>query len=117
MLRADEVRQEFGPMLRLAAPMALTELGWLTMAFVDTVMVGRLPNSATAIGAVSLGSTLFYTIGIFGSGVMLGLDTLVAQAYGAGDLAECHRTLWNALYLALLLVPPVMIAILLCTPL
>ena len=73
-------------MLRLAAPLALTELGWLAMAFTDTVMVGRLPDSATAIGAVSLGSTLFYTVGIFGSGVMLGMDTLVAQAYGAGRL-------------------------------
>ena len=44
MLHVREIRQEFGPMLRLAAPMALTELGWLTMAFIDTVMVGRLPK-------------------------------------------------------------------------
>src|SRR6266849_279750 len=55
-----EIRQEFRPMLQLAAPMALTELGWISMGFVDTVMVGRLPDSATAIGAVSLGTTLFY---------------------------------------------------------
>src|SRR5258707_8308456 len=111
-----EIGQEFRPMLRLAAPLALTELGWLAMAFTDTVMVGRLPDSATAIGAVSLGTTLFYTIGIFGSGIMLGLDTLVAQAYGAGKLEECHRTLWNALYLALILSPAVMIAVLACVP-
>src|SRR5262249_44392698 len=117
MIHLREIRREFRPMLRLAAPLALTELGWMTMGFVDTVMVGRLPYSAAAIGAVSLGSSLFNTIGIFGSGVMLGLDTLVAQAYGAGRLEECHRTLWNALYLAMLLVPPVMIAILLCAPL
>jgi multidrug resistance protein, MATE family len=111
------MRQEFRPMLRLAAPLALTEVGWLAMGFVDTVMVGRLPDSATAIGAVSLGTTLFYTIGIFGSGIMLGLDTLVAQAYGAGKLEECHRTLWNALYLGLMLSPAVMIAVLACLPL
>jgi multidrug resistance protein, MATE family len=104
-------------MLRLAAPLALTELGWLTMGFVDTVMVGRLPDSATAIGAVSLGTTLFYTIGIFGSGIMLGLDTLVAQAYGAGKLEQCHRTLWNALYVAFILSPALMFAVLACVPL
>jgi MATE family multidrug resistance protein len=104
-------------MLRLAAPLALTELGWLSMGFVDTVMVGRLPDSATAIGAVSLGTTLFYTIGIFGSGIMLGLDTLIAQAYGAGQLEKCHRTLWNAIYLALILSPAVMTAVLACVPL
>ena len=104
-------------MLHLAAPLALTELGWISMGFVDTVMVGRLPDSATAIGAVSLGTTLFYTIGLFASGIMLGLDTLVSQAYGAGRLEECHRTLWNSLYLALVLSPAVMIAVLACVPL
>jgi MATE family, multidrug efflux pump len=117
MLQLREMRQEFRPMFRLAAPLALTELGWLTMGFVDTVMVGRLPESATAIGAVGLGTTLFYTIGIFGSGIFLGLDTLIAQAYGAGKLEQCHRTLWNALYLALVLSPVLMAAVLACVPL
>jgi len=95
-------------MFHMAAPMALTELGWLTMGFVDTVMVGRLPDSATAIGAVSLGSTLFITIGFFGSGIMLGLDTLVSQAYGADNVKECHHIMWNALYLTLALAPLMM---------
>lgn len=104
-------------MLRLAAPMALTELGWLAMTFVDTIMVGRLPDSASAIGAVSLGGTLFYTIGLFGSGIMLGMDTLVAQAYGAGRLEDCHRSMWNALYLACVFSPVLMIAVLALLPL
>jgi MATE family multidrug resistance protein len=117
MLHTREIGQEFRPMLRLAVPLALTELGWLAMAFTDTVMVGRLPDSATAIGAVSLGSTLFYTVGIFGSGVMLGLDTLVAQAHGARRLEDCHRTMWNSLYLACALSPVLMISILAILPL
>jgi MATE family multidrug resistance protein len=117
MVHFSDIRAEFRPMLRLAAPLALTELGWYSMGFVDTIMVGRLPDSATAIGAVSLGTTLFYTIGIFGSGIMLGLDTMVAQAYGAGKLESCHRTLWNSLYLALILSPVAMIAMLACVPL
>ena len=104
-------------MLRLAAPMALTELGWLAMSFTDTVMVGRLPYSATAIGAVSLGGTLFASIGLFGSGMMLGMDTLIAQAYGAGRLAECHRSMWNSLYLACIFSPLLMIAVLAILPL
>ncbi|MGH9570681.1 MAG: MATE family efflux transporter, partial [Candidatus Angelobacter sp.] len=116
MLHLREVREEWGPMLRLATPLALTELGWLAMGFVDTVMVGRLPDSATAIGAVSLGTTLFYTIGIFGSGIFLGLDTLVAQSYGAGKTEECHRMLWNALYLTLALAPALMAVVLACLP-
>jgi MATE family multidrug resistance protein len=117
MLHTREISQEFRPMLRLAAPLALTELGWLSMSFVDTVMVGRLPDSATAIGAVSLGSTLFYTIGIFGSGTMLGMDTLVAQAYGARRLEECHRAMWNSLYLACMISPLLMAGVLAIVPL
>src|SRR4029077_11497465 len=116
MLQLREMRQELRPMLHLAAPLVLTELGWLCMSFVDTVMVGRLPQSATSIGAVSLGSTLFYTIGIFGSGVFLGMDTLVSQAYGAGRLDECHRTMWNSLYLACALAPVLMVSILAFLP-
>jgi len=98
-------------MLRLAAPLALTALGWLLMGFVDTIMVGHLPNSAVAIGSVSLGTTLFYMVGIFGSSIMLGLDTLVAQAYGAGRVEECHRDLFNALYFTLVLAPGVMLLV------
>src|SRR5258708_25891638 len=32
-------------------------------------------------------------------GMMLGLDTLVSQAFGAGDVMDCHRSLLNAVYL------------------
>ncbi len=117
MLPTREIGQEFRPMLRLAAPLALTELGWLAMSFVDTVMVGRLPDSATAIGAVSLGNMLFTTIALVGSGTVLAMDTLVAQAYGAGRLEECHRTMWNALYLVCGLTPLLMGLVLAVTPL
>jgi len=116
MLTLVEMRQEFRPMLRLAVPMALTELGWLLMGLVDTMMVGHLPDSAVAIGAVSLGTVLFYTIGIFGSSIMLGLDTLVAQAYGAGRLEECHRSFFNAIYFACVLAPALMLIIFLGLP-
>lgn len=98
-------------MLRLAVPLVLAELGWLFMGTVDTIMVGRLPYSAVAIGAVSLGGTLFYAIGFFGSNIMLGLDTLVSQSYGAGRLEECHRAFFNALYLAAVLAPCLMTVI------
>jgi multidrug resistance protein, MATE family len=111
VLNTAEIRLEFRPMLRLAAPLALTELSWLFMGLVDTIMVGHLPDSATAIAAVSLGTALFYAIGIFGSSIVLGLDALVAQAYGAGRLEECHRSFFNALYLSLVLAPALMLGI------
>ena len=77
----------------------------MSMAIVDTMMVGRLPNSATAIGAVSLGSNLFTAIALFGGGLLMGLDTLVSQAFGAGKREDCHRSLVNSVYLSVALTP------------
>jgi MATE family multidrug resistance protein len=95
---------EWRPMLRLAIPVVIAELGWTAMATVDTIMVGRL--SAESIGAVALGSALFLGVTIFGMGLLLGLDTVISQAYGAGNLRDCHRSLVHGIYLALLLALP-----------
>ncbi len=91
-------------MFALAAPVVVAELGWITMGMVDTLMVG--PLGAEAIGAVGLGSALFIAVGIFGMGMLLGLDTLVSQAFGAGRIDECHRWLLHGCVLALLLTVP-----------
>jgi MATE family multidrug resistance protein len=99
-------RSELRAMLGLAAPLVLSELGWIAMGIEDTMFVGRV--SAEAIGAVSLGGVLFYTVGIFASGLLLGLDTLVSRAHGAGDLDDGRHSLVNGVWLALLLIPAVM---------
>src|SRR6185312_6154491 len=99
--RSEIFFSELRPTLHLAIPLIIAELGWMAMGIVDTMMVGHLPNSAVAIGAVSLGGGLYYTVAIFGSGLLLGLDTLVAQAFGRKDLADARTSLVNSLILAL----------------
>src|SRR5262252_722810 len=99
---------EIRPTLRLALPLVLAELGWMSMAIVDTMMVGRLPNSAVAIGAVSISSILFHVLAFFGGGLLMGLDTLVSQAFGAGRREDCHRSLVNSLYLSFAMTPVLM---------
>ena len=42
------LKGEFGPTLRLAGPVVLSELGWIAMGIVDTVMVGRVSAEAMA---------------------------------------------------------------------
>src|SRR5271170_3806361 len=105
------IAEEARPMLRLAIPLVLAELGWMTMGVVDTMMVGRQADSAAAIGAVSLGSIAYYVVAIFGTGLMLGLDTLVSHSYGAGDLHDAHRSLVNGVYLSFALAPMLMLAV------
>ena len=113
----NSLREELRPMLRLAGPIVFAELGWMSMPIVDTMMVGRLPYSAQAIGAVSLGSILFYSVAIFGTGLMLGLDTLVSQSFGAGRMEDCHRSLFNGVYLSLGMAPVLMGLVWLWSPL
>jgi MATE family multidrug resistance protein len=101
-------RAELTPLVKLALPVVLAELGWMAMGVVDTMMVGNL--GAEAIGAVAMGNVIFNTVGILVIGFLLGLDTLIAQAFGAGDQADCDHSLRQGLWLAAL-VAPVLLAV------
>ena len=96
-------------MIVLAVPVVLSELGWMAQGVVDNIMVGRL--GPAAIGAVALGNAVYYTPCLFGIGLLLGLDTLVSQAYGRNDHEDCHRWLAQGVYLACIVTPPLMILI------
>ena len=98
------LRLEFRQTLALAIPVVMGELGWMSMGVVDTLMVGRV--SAEALGAISVGRVVFFTVIVFGMGLLLGLDTLVSTAHGAGRPVECRRYLTNGIYLSLLLSLP-----------
>lgn len=98
------VRREVKPMIALAVPVVVAELGWIAMGIVDIGMVGRL--GAEAIGAVGVGSILFMTLAVFGMGFLLGLDTLVSQAFGAEKLEDCHRWLVHGAVLSIVLAVP-----------
>lgn len=94
---AGELRR----MLRLAWPVILAELGWISMGIVDTIIVRDL--GPAAIGAVGTGSTIFITFMVLGIGTLLALDTFISQNFGAGRIDECHRWLLTGLQLAALL--------------
>lgn len=100
-------RGELRAMISLAVPVVLSEMGWMAQGIVDTVMVGRM--GPASIGAVALGNAVYYTPSLFGVGLLLGLDTLVSQAYGANDHDECHRWLAQGLYLAAIATVPIML--------
>ena len=99
------VLRELPPLLKLAGPVILAEIGWMVMGIVDTMMVG--PLGPAAIGAAGLGSGVFTAIAIFGMGLMLGLDAYVSQTHGAGDEAECRRWLHSGVWLAAMVGPPI----------
>jgi len=96
-------------MVGLALPVVLAEVGWNTMGLVDTLLVG--PLGPAAIGAVGFGSVVFLAVGILGMGLLLGLDTVVAQAYGAGRLDRCREWLVQGTYLAVFLAVPLTVGL------
>jgi multidrug resistance protein, MATE family len=100
---------ELRAMMALALPVVLSELGWIAQGVVDNIMVGRL--GPEAIGAVSVGNAVYYTPCLFGIGLLLGLDTLVSQAYGRRDHDECHRWLAQGVYLACIVTPALMLIV------
>jgi len=102
-------KNELRAMIALAVPVVLSELGWMAQGVVDTIMVGRL--GPVAIGAVALGNAVYYTPSLFGIGLLLGLDTLVAQAYGRQDHDDCHRWLAQSVYLVCIITPPLMLLV------
>ncbi len=79
----------------------------MAMQIVDIAMVGRL--GPEAIGAVGVGSALFLAFSIFGMGLLLGLDTLVSQAFGARDRPACDGWLRHGIVLALVLTTPLLL--------
>jgi MATE family multidrug resistance protein len=69
----------------------------MSMGVVDTIMVG--PLGPAAIGVSGMSNSLFFAVAVFGMGVMLGLDALVAKSYGAAASTTacggCSMACWS----------------------
>jgi len=94
------IRSQIRPVLTLALPLILAEVGWMSMGIVDTIMVGHMANPPLAISAAALGQVLYNTIAFGIAGILLGLDTYLAQSHGAGRFDEANRWLLHGLILA-----------------
>lgn len=92
--------------LKLAAPMALTQLGHQAMMTTDLAFIGRLGSEAVA--AAALGGTVYFVSFTFGMGVLAAVAPLAAQAFGARNPHLVRRALRTGLWAALLIALPVM---------
>lgn len=94
-------RDELREMGRLALPVVVVQVGIMLLGVVDTVMVGRV--GARVLAAVAVGNLYFFVCSIFGLGVLLALDPVVAQAVGANDRPAIGRALQRGFVVALLM--------------
>ncbi|HEX5004115.1 MAG TPA: MATE family efflux transporter [Gemmatimonadales bacterium] len=100
-------RAELRALLALAVPVVVVQVGMMLMGVVDTLMVGHV--SPAALAAVALGNLYFFGGAIFGMGVLMSLDPVIAQAVGARDDAAISRGVQRGLVLACLLSVPAML--------
>jgi MATE family multidrug resistance protein len=91
-------RADLAELLRLALPVVVVEVGLMFMGVVDTMSVGRV--GAAAIAAVALGNLYYFSVSIFGMGLLLALDPIVAQAVGARDDEGVARAMQRGLLLS-----------------
>lgn len=92
---------ELGDLAKLALPVAVVQMGLTSQGLVDTAMVGRV--NATELAAVTLGNLYFFGVSVFGMGLLLALDPIVSQAFGAEDDDAIHAAVQRALVLTVVL--------------
>jgi multidrug resistance protein, MATE family len=97
---------ELSETLKLAVPIALTQLGQIAMMTTDIALIGRLGSEAMA--AAALAHTVFFVSFTFGMGLVSAVAPLAAQAFGARKPHLIRRSLRVGLWAALLMSLPMM---------
>ena len=86
-------------MLRLAGPLAFTQLTAMAIHVTDVVMMGWLGPWALAAG--SLGTNVYMPLWLFGVGIVTAVAPLAAQAYGARKPRELRRVVRQGMWVAI----------------
>ena len=98
---ASHWRTELTETIRLAWPIALTQLGQIAMMTTDLALLGRLGDRVVAASA--LGHTVLFVVFVLGMGLVSAVAPLAAQAFGARDPRMVRRALRVGLWAATLL--------------
>ena len=99
--RVDRQRGPVAELLALAAPTVAQMASYTLMQFIDTLMLSRIGQ--TEATAASNSGLVAFSIISFGIGVLWVVNTLVSQAFGRKDYAECGRYLWQGLWFGLVM--------------
>jgi MATE family multidrug resistance protein len=97
---------ELAETLKLAAPIAMTQLGQIAMMTTDLAMIGRL--GAEAVAAAALAHTILFVSFTFGMGLVSAVAPLAAQAFGARNPHIIRRALRVGMWAALIVALPLM---------
>ena len=100
---ASPILDEFAETLKLAIPIALTQLGQIAMMTTDLALIGRLGEQAVA--AAALAHTIFFVAFTLGMGLVSAVAPLAAQAFGGRNPRLVRRALrvglWAAIFVCI----------------
>jgi MATE family multidrug resistance protein len=103
-------RTEFADTVRLALPLALTQLGQIAMMTSDLLLIGRLGDQAVA--AASLGHAALFSAFMVGLGFAAAVTPLAAQAFGARNPRMVRRALRVGMWAAVIVGIPITLGLL-----
>lgn len=95
------MREDLADTLRLAWPMALTQLGQVAMMTTDLILLGRLGDQMVA--AAALANTILFAAFTIGMGLVSAVAPLASQAFGAREPRMVRRALRVGLWTVLLM--------------
>jgi len=101
-------RDELRSLWRLAWPIVATQVAFMLLGVVDVLLLGHV--SVAALDASALGNQWGWATLSLGMGTVMGMDPIVAQAFGEGDDEGAAVALQRGLVVALLASIPVGVA-------
>jgi MATE family, multidrug efflux pump len=101
-------RGELVETIKLAWPIALTQLGQIAMMTTDLALIGRLGDGAVA--AVALTHLVLFCGFVVGMGPVSAVAALAAQAYGAREARMVRRSLRMGIWASVLMGVPINVA-------
>ena len=107
----DPPRRPLIELLALALPTVLQMLAYTVEQFLDTYMLSKVGDLHAA--AAGNASGLVFAVVSFGFGILMLVNALVSQSFGAGRLRDCGPYLWQGIWTGLgysVLVIPLMFA-------
>ncbi len=96
----NEYRKEYAANLRLALPVALSQLGYIAVQFADNAMVGQFGgDDPVPLAAVSFAGAMCYIFYFFCVGITLGLTPVVGEMFVQGHRKRMAASLQSSLVL------------------
>ncbi len=94
-------RADIAAIFKLAWPVLIGQLAVIAFGVIDTAMVGRY--SAESLAALGLGASIYISIFIALTGILIALSPIAGSLYGANRIAEIGEQTRQAIWLALAL--------------